>query len=157
MPNSFMQNTHFVPGIDPVADAFSGTVRTDVVNMNDYSAVTFILYHGVGTTGTSTLTVEACDDVSASSTTAIPFRYKVMTSSDTQGALTAATTSGFTTTAGSSDIYVIEADAEEIAGTGYQYVRLNAVESANDPVLGGVLILLHGARYAQDVPATAIV
>lgn len=156
MPSNLAQKVHFVKGLDPVADAFSGTVYSDIVNMKAYSGVTFIIYKGVGTTGTSTITVEASDDTSGSNVTAIPFRYKAITSGDTEGALTAATTSGFTTTAGSSQLYLIEVDAEELGDTGYGYCRLKAVESANDPVLGGILIAMHGPRFAQDVPATAI-
>src|SRR5690606_17891631 len=154
---SLSQYVHFVKGLDPVADAFNGTVSSDIVNMKDYSHATFVVYKGVGATGTSTITVEACDDTSGSNTTAIPFRYKAITSGDTEGSLTTATAAGFTTTAGSSQIYVIEVAAEELGDTGYGYVRLTATEVANDPVLGGILILLHGARYAQDVPATAVV
>lgn len=157
MPCNFLQEAHLVKGLDPVADAFSGTVYSDIVNMGDYAGATFIVYKGVGATGTSTLTVEASDDVSGSNVTAIPFRYKAITSGDTEGELTAATTAGFTTTAGSSQLYAIEIDSEELGDTGYQYARLKAVESANDPVLGGVLIVMHGNRHAQDVPATAIV
>jgi len=157
MPNNFMQYIHPVKGLDPIADAFAGTVYSDIVNMGDYAGCTFVLYHGVGTTGTSTLTVEAVDDVSATNQTAIPFRYKIMTTGDTEGALTIATTTGFTTTAGSSHVYIVEVDSEELGDTGYQYLRLKMVEVANDPVLGGVLILMHGSRFAEDIPATAIV
>lgn len=157
MPNNQMQYTHFVKGLDAVADAFAGTVNSDVVNMGDYAGVTFIIHKGVGTTGTSTITVEAVDDVSATNQTAIPFRYKAITLGDTEGALIIAAAAGFATTAGSSELYIIEVDSEELGDTGYQYVRLNAVEVVNDPVLGGVIILMHGNRYAQDVPATAVV
>ena len=156
MPTRMLQNSHFMKGLDPVADAFAGTVGSDVVNFANYHSIVFVIYKGVGTTGTSTITVEACDDTTPSNTTAIPFRYKAITSGDTEGALTAATTSGFTTTAGSSQLYLIEVDQQEMGDTGYDYVRLKAVESADDPVLGGVLIIGNGARYAQDVPATAI-
>ena len=157
MPNNVMQYMHFVKGLDPVSDAFTGTVYTDIVNMGDYAGATFVLFHGVGTTGTSTLTVEAVDDVSATNQTAIPFRYKIITTGDTEGALTVAAAAGFTTTAGSSHIYLVEVDTEELGDTGYQYLRLKMVEAANDPVLGGVLIIMHGNRFAQDIPATAIV
>lgn len=157
MPSRFLQNCHLVKGLDPVADAFAGTVYSDIVNMGDYAGCTFIIYKGVGATGTSTITVEASDDVSGSTTTAIPFRYKAITSGDTEGALTAVTTAGFATTAGSSQLYAIEVDGQELGDTGYQYCRLKCVEVVNDPVLGGVLIEMHGNRYAQDVPATAIV
>lgn len=157
MPTNVMQHLHFVKGLDPVADAFDGTVYSDIVNLRDYSGVTFVIYKGVGTTGTSTITVEASDDVSASNTTAIPFRYKAITSGDTEGALTIATASGFTTTAGSSQLYLVEVDSEELGDTGYSYARLAAVESANDPVVGAILVIMSGGRYIQDVPATAIV
>lgn len=156
MPTPLSQHVHFVKGLDPVADAFAGTVGSEVVNMKAYSKATFVIHKGVGTTGTSTITMEACDDVTPSSTTAIPFRYKAITSGDTEGAFTAATTAGFATTAGSSQMYVIEVNAEELGDTGYGYLRMKAVEVANDPVLAGVLIMLHGSRYAQDIPATAI-
>ena len=157
MPVRLLQNVHPVKGLDPVADAFAGTVYSDIVNMGDYACATFIIYKGVGTTGTSTITVNACDDVSASNETAITFRYKAITTGDTEGALTAATTAGFATSAGSSELYAIEIDSEELGDTGYQYARLKCVEVANDPVLGGILIIMGGPRYAQDIPATAIV
>lgn len=157
MSGQLVQNVHLVKGLDPVANAFAGTVYTDIVNMKGYSKARFIIYKGVGTTGTSTITVEATDDVSGSNVTAIPFVYKAITSGDTEGALTAATTAGFTTTAGSSQLYVIEVNAEEMGDTGYGYLRMKCVESAASAVLGGILIELHGSRFAQDVPATAIV
>ena len=51
---------------------------------------------GYYATGTSTITIEACDDVSASNVSAIPFKYQKQTGSDdTYGALTSATTAGF--------------------------------------------------------------
>ena len=157
MPSNFLQYFHAVKGLDPVADAFAATKYSDVVNMGDYANATFIIYKGVGATGTSTITVNACDDVSASNETAIPFRYKAITATDVEGALTAATTAGFVTTAGSSQLYLIEIDSEELGDTGYQYARLSAVEVVDSPVLGGILILMGGNRYAQDVPATAVV
>ena len=156
MPTPLSQHVHFVKGLDPVADAFTGTVGSEVVNMKAYSKATFVIHKGVGTTGTSTITMDACDDVTPTNTPAITFRYKAITTGDTEGAFTAATTTGFVTTAGSSQLYVIEVNAEELGDTGYGYLRMKAVESADDPVLGGVLIMLHGSRYAQDIPATAI-
>lgn len=151
------ERMHFVKGLDPVADAFSGTVTSDIVNMENFHAATFVIVKGVGTTGTSTVTVEACDDTSGTNTTAIPFKYRAITSGDTPGTLTTATTAGFTTTAGSSQRYLIHVTAEEMGDTGYGYLRLKMVEVANDPVLGGIEIILHEPRYAQNVMATAIV
>jgi hypothetical protein len=136
------QQVHFVPLIRPVADFLSGTVVSDEINMSNAHAVQFVLYWGVGTTGTTTVTVEAADDTSSTNTTAIPFKYRRNSATDVFGALTAATTAGFTTTAGSNQTYIIEVDANEMGDTGYKYVRLKCVESANDPVLGGLHALV---------------
>lgn len=150
------ESTHLVKGLDPVADAFAGTVTSDVVNMKNAAGVRFIVYVGVGATGTSTFTVLACDDTTPSNTTAIGFYYKEITSGDTDAALTAASTSGFTSTAGSSKIIVIDVPASALGSTGYGYVQLKAVESVDSPVLGGILIEQYGLRYAEDTTATAI-
>ena len=139
-----------------MADAFAGTKYTDVVDFKNHNIVEFYIYKGVGTTGTSTVTVEACDDTTPSNTTAVTFRYQAITSGDTHGALTAATTAGFTTTAGSSQIYKIIVENQALASTGYGYVRLKMVEVANDPVLGGVLINLQEPKYNQSVQESAI-
>lgn len=158
MPAKFLQTVHPLKGIDAVADAFSATVYSDVYNAKGYSKFIFVVHKGVGTTGTSTITILAGSDAAdpPTASTAIPFTYKVMTSGDTEGALTAATASGFTTTAGSSQVYLIEVDVSELGDTGYSYLCLKAVEVVNDPVLGGVLAFGIGGRYQQDVPATAL-
>lgn len=158
MPQKLLQYVHPVKGLDAVADAFSGTVYSDVVNVKNYRTCTFIVHKAVGATGTSTITVLAGSDAAdpPTASTAIPFRYKAMTSTDIEGALTDATTSGFATTAGSSQLYLIEVDCDELGDTGYSYLCLKAVEVVDSPVLGGIIILLSGARFAQDVPATAI-
>jgi hypothetical protein len=146
----------FIKGLDPVADAFSGTVYSDIVSMANHNCAKFIIYKGVGTTGTSTITIEACSDTSGSAVSAIPFSYQAITTGDTAGALTAVANTGFTTTAGSSQLYLIYVDAEALAASGYQYVRLKAVEVVDSPVLGGILINLLEPRYNQAVQASAI-
>lgn len=152
-----MQESHWVKGLDPVADAFAATKSTDVVSMSKWRRCTFIIIKGVGTTGTSTITVEACDDFTPTNVSAIPFWYRAITTGDTPGALTRATSAGFATGAGSSELYVIEVDVDELAASGYPNVRLKAVEVDNDPVLGGVLIQLSGPRVHQEPHVTVIV
>lgn len=162
MSGQLSQRVHWVKGFDPVADFNDSTQYTAGVNVKGASKVLFLYYKGVGATGTSTLTVLAGSDYVAqgatgpTASTAIPFHYKAMTTSDTEGAYTAATTTGFVTTAGSSQLYMIEVDTEELGDTGYNYLYLKMVESVNSPVLGGVLVGLVGNRYAQDVPATVL-
>jgi len=145
-----------VKGLDPVADAFSGTVYSDIVSMKNNNHVQFIIYKGVGTTGTSTITVEACDDVTPANSEAIAFNYQAVTTGDTSGVYTAATTAGFATTAGSSQLYKIEVDAEALLDSGYSYVRLKAVEVVASAVLGGILVNLTEPRYDEAVQATVI-
>ena len=71
--------------------------------------------------------------------------------------MTSATTAGFTTTAGSNQIYVIYVDAADLAPSGYGFVRLKAVEVVNSPVLGGVMIELCQARNSQPIQDSVIV
>ena len=143
-------DVHLMKGLDAVADAFSGTVYSDIVQAAG-EGVLFVLYKGVGATGTSTLTVEACSTITASVTAAVPFIYRISTGTDVWSAWTAATVTGFLTTAGSSQLYQIYVDAAELAEEGYKYVRLAAVESVDSPVLGGILVAIVAPRYQPTV------
>lgn len=151
------QYGHWVKGLDPIANAFAGTVRSDVVRGGNHRSVTFVIYKAVGATGTATITVEANDDVTPTTSSAIAFKYRASTTGDTWGALTDATTAGFATTAGSSQMYEIIVDTDELSKTGYKYVSLKSVEVVASPVLGGILVMMGQARIAQATPATAIV
>lgn len=135
-----MERLQFITGLDPVANALAGTVSSDVIDMSAFNRIVFLLHQGVGATGTSTLTVEACDDTTPSNTTAIPFRYRIDHVGD-EGALAAATAAGVLTTAGSSKIVAVEVREDALAATGYRYVRLKAVESVASPVLAGILVI----------------
>src|SRR3989337_3151453 len=99
-----LERFKFAKGLDPVADAFSGTVRSDVYSLRAHGRILFVVYVGVGATGSSTITVNACDDVTPSNRTAIPFWYREIIGTtdtgDTDGAITRAGVTGFTTTAG---------------------------------------------------------
>lgn len=150
------QDSHIVHGLAPVADAFSGTVSSRVVDLGNAHAVTFLVYKGVGATGTSTITVEACDDIVPTTTSAIAFISRSNTTSDTWGAATWRATTGFVTTAGSNHMYAIHVDAAMLANSGYRYCRLTMVESVDSPVLGGILIVLHDLRYPRAITASQI-
>ena len=151
------ETSHYVSGIDPGADAYSATVTSDIVNLKNWNHVEFILFNGVGTTGTSTITVEASDDVSATNVSAVAFYYRrILGSTNVPGALTASASTGFTTTAGSAQIYVVEIDTEKLVASGYGFVRLKAVEVADSPVLGGILIRLSEGRFALPIADAAI-
>lgn len=152
-----LEALHLVKGIDPVADAFAGTVTTDIVNMRDYAVAAFLVYKGAGATGTSTITVEACADNSGTGATAVPFHYRrACNTNDAHGAVTAATAAGFATTAGASEMYFVVVSADDLVSTGYAWVRLKAVEVVDSPVTGGIAILLDQPSRPLNHSATAI-
>lgn len=132
-------------------DIFAGDPASDVLNLAKYESVIFIISKNAGAQGTATITVESCDDVTPSNTTAVAFHYKVSTSGNTWGATTAATAAGFTTTAGADQCYVIEISADELSSTD-QFVRLKTTEVANYAVDGAILCVLGRARYPADIP-----
>lgn len=156
---TMMETLKFVKGLDPVADAFAGaTVYSDVVSMRNHKRVLFALHIGVGATGSSTFTVEACDDVVPTTTEAIPFWSREILTGDTESAITRRAAAGFINTVGSSKIILIEVDAEDLAEAGdYGFVRLKAAESVDSPVLGGILIILGESAVQEDVQPTVIV
>lgn len=146
-----IENARFVNALAPVADAFASTVYPAGINLANYEDLTFVVQKGVGATGTSTIQVVAGDDASPANESAIPFNYRRIPSDNiTPGAVTAATSAGFVTTAGSSDAYVIEINAKALAASGYKYAHLKMVESVNDPVLGSVLAIATGPRFADS-------
>ncbi len=151
-----IETMHFVKGLDPVADAFTATATSDVVSMEENQDCLFVVYAGVGTTGTSTITVEACDNFTPSTTSAIAFHYREILSGDTVGTITKATSAGYVTTAGSSKIILVEVSSEDLAASGYPNVRLKMVESVDSPVLGGILIIQGARRYGKAAQATSI-
>jgi len=156
MENSLMiERIKFIKGLDPVADAFAGTVYSDSVSLAKYGRVAFIVYKGVGTTGTSTLTVECSSDASRTGATAVAFNYRRVATGDTGGSVTAAAAAGFDTTAGSSELYIVEVEASACP-SGKPWVHLKAVEVVNDPVLGGILVLADDAKYHGSTLPTAI-
>ena len=150
---------HIVNGLAPIADAFAGTVYSDVIDVSEAHGLSFLVWSGVGATGTSTITVEACDDTTPTTTSAVAFKSQRVSnhqSSDVPGAVTARAAAGFDTTAGSNQIYLIHVDPQAIAATGYRYARLKMVEVVDSPVLGGILAILHHLRVQRATPLSAI-
>lgn len=159
MTAQMLERGHVELGLAPVADAFAATVSSDVVSMANHNRARFIYVWGVGTTGTLTLTVEACDDVTPSNTTAIPFRYRKTTAGSAPGAWADVAATGILTTAGSNQMYELEVDAAAVAagasGAGRGFVRSKSVESVDSPILGGILIEMLEPRHSGPTPVTA--
>ncbi len=151
-----IQNVKIAQAYAPDADIYeSGPNSTDVLSFESYKSVTWVINEGVGTTGTAVITVDSCDNFTPSNTTAIAFRYKVITTQDTEGALTAAAAAGFTTTAGSNHCYLITVDASELDGTD-SFVRMTMTEAVDAVVIAGVVSILSEPRYGGDSMPTAI-
>jgi hypothetical protein len=147
--------THLVKGIDPVADAMDTTQYTDVVKMAGHSVCRFIVYKGVGATGTATVTIEACDNANGDNPVAVPFSYQAYAGADdVPAAVVKAAAAGFALTAGSSQLYDCQVDSQVLSGKAW--VRMKFAEVVNSPVLAGVMIELINARYATEIPDTAI-
>lgn len=138
MSGLLIERLQFVKGLDPVADAHNGAPGSDVIDMSAFSRIVFISYRGVATGGTAapTYTVEACDDIVPTTQSAIAFHYR-----KSLGAVTAATTTGFQATAGSSAIDVLEVREDALTASGYRYIRLKIAETVNDPVVACILVL----------------
>ena len=145
---------HAIPVLYPVADAFSGTVTTDVIEAQG-EGVLFEITKGVGAVNTSTITILSCDDTTPTTTAAVAFQYRISTTPDTWGAWTQATTAGFTTTAGSNQMYQIYVDGQKLAANNYGYVQLKSVEVADAAVVAQVVAYVENTRY-QDQPQSLI-
>jgi hypothetical protein len=78
-----------------------------------------------------------------------------VTNSDAPAALVKATTAGFTTTAGSSDMYWIQVTSNALASTGYKYVGLKMVEVVDSPVLGGIAIFVQ-PKYMPSTDSVTV-
>lgn len=155
-----LEELRLANGIVPVADAFAGTTAaSDIHSLRDHGEILWIQFIGVGVTGTQTWTVEACDDVVPTTTTAIVFRARELLTGDVEGAWTNIAATGFTVTAGSNRQCHILASAKDLPA-GKPFVRLKqSAEPVDSPCLGGVITILGGLpnRYSEDVNATTIV
>jgi len=151
MSGTFIEQAHVEPLINAVADFAAGDVGSDIVNMKDHNRIVFIAHWGVGATGVVKFTVQACSTLTATATTAIPFRYRQITAEAAPGAVTDATAStGVSNSAASNQVYLIEVTAAAVNATGYQFVRLYCDETTDDPLLGGVMALLLEPRHAEN-------
>jgi hypothetical protein len=157
MGGYFSENHHIVNGLSPVADAFNVTGESDIVNLAKYSAVTFIVSTGASTTANGIVTVLAGTSVS-SATNAVAFKYRTVlapATTNVPGALTAATTAGFSMTASKANsFYIIEVKAEDLAPT-YTCCKVVVTEVTNDPQLASIIAICHNPRF--DATDSAIV
>jgi hypothetical protein len=131
-------------------DIFNGDPSTDVVSMENYQEIIFVISRSAGATGTATITVESCDDVVPTTTTAVAFRYKETTTGNTEGAITAAAAAGVATTAGANGMMVVSIRADELSGSD-KFVRLVATEVVDSPVDGAIICVGGLPRYTGGI------
>lgn len=151
----FTQEHQVVPALYPDADRYNADPATDVFNLALYDHITFILTEGAGGTGTVKIEVEECTAADGTGATAIAFNYRVASTPDTWGALTASAATGYTTTAGANKQVAVEIDAAELSSDS-KYVRLQLTEVADSPCDASVIAILSKPRYQEDVLATSL-
>lgn len=161
-----LSNMHLVPAIIPVADAFSGGVVTEAVNLRDYTRAALIIQTGaIEDAGISNVvTLQACTSAAGAGATAMAFRRRTClysTTVDTWGALTDVTSAGYNfalANAVANACWYIDVTAEEVEAAlpGATFLRASIAETANKTITAAGLWILYGARYPQSVPATAI-
>ena len=163
MKYDFLFDHHVVNGLYPKADAFATSGQTDFINLKNYRRLTFFIHTGDATAGTAdgVVTVQAADNAAGDNPVDIPFKYRKCLSSttvDTWGALTDAAAAGFAMDAADNALYAIEVLASDVeaAQPGKPFVALTVTEDTDDPIVAGILAILSGPRYPQEVPVTAI-
>lgn len=141
--------------LPPVADALAGTIHTTPIRLGPYAFAHFLLAAGVGNTGTSQITVEACDDAAGNNPVAIPFTHNYQAaganSNDTWQGYVQDAAVGFLTPAGSHRLFAISVDARYLP-EGKPFVRLTGVEQTASAVAAAVIALLSNARFMQHPP-----
>lgn len=137
-------------------DMFNGDPATDVISMKKNKKVLFLIACSAGATGTATITVESCDDVTPTTATAVPFKYWECTTPDIWSDMKTATAAGFATTAGADSMYAVEIDASELSGTD-AFVRMQCTELVDSPVDGAIVALAGALRYLHEVKPTVLV
>ena len=146
--------THVVNIIPPI-DVNGAGASSDVFSMELYDHAT--IYLTLGVTGAAcTVTLEECDNLTPTTDTAIAFKYYAETTAagDTLGALTAATSAGFATSANDNVTYVIEIDAADLTD-GYPCLQLE-VSDPSAATLVSAIAVLSGPKYASASTPTAI-
>ena len=134
-------HNHIIPLLAPV-DTAGTAIQGDVFDAGECVSVEMQVSFGVITGDTVAVTVEECDDIVPTNSTAIAFEYRKTSAvgTDSVGAVTAATTSGVTMAA-DDDGKILQIFVDPAALTaGYPYLRFVATPggSASVCLLQGV-------------------
>jgi hypothetical protein len=142
------QDGHWVPLVYAVDE--TGGKTSHAFSLAKYAHASILVVIGVSAAAPGAVTLNACTDASGSNATAIPFSvFKgETTNTDTLGARTAVTASGFTPVATDNIFYVIEVDADQLP-QGSPYLQLVEANTTNS-VINCAFALLTGGRNISD-------
>ena len=138
----------------PLADCAQGGTISDTVHLGKYKTAYFCLQLGsrTGTSAASVCTIVPISAVGGTTTTAIPFHYKLVATPDTNAAWVQAST--YTVVTGNNQAIIFKVSADDlplVSGVKYDYCYLNLTEPSDDPQVGACLIILEDPRFAEDV------
>lgn len=154
----FLDQTVHVVGLTSPVDTASTTVNSDVIGVKEYHAIEFLVYFGTITGDTVAVTVEECDNVTPSNTTAIAFKYRkgAATGTDSMGAVTDATASGVSMAATDDDkLLLIDVDPRALSAD-RPYLRVVADPGASASAVEIAILALLRPRYAQSAQLSAV-
>lgn len=146
----------------PPKNTTGAAFSSDVINLKNYEHACIIISQGAWAGGSSTLTVEHCDDNTPSNDTPMAFNYRQMVdgagATDTLGELTEATSSGITLDTANTTT-IIELSADQIAtasnGENSRFIIKGTSPGANNDYVS-ISLVLTGPRHAANVPVSAI-
>lgn len=160
--------------MDPASNSGTtgATNDTDIVHLENYKKLTYIIHTGASVGNTPQVTVYG-GETSTGATAAIAFKYKTQisgtggasatTGSDIPSALATATSTGFAmTTAKAGGLYIVDVDVPTVAVADttdqtYDHVKLRLTNSSTAAAhIYGVVAILSEPRYPQAVLQTAI-
>ena len=137
-------------------DGLAAAKSPVIVLMNNWVHATIIYNIGADPRVAGVITIESVDDTSASTATAINFRYyryetsQILANGDVHGDMTWTTTAAaglIPVAVGVPCMYVIELDAEELVQGDIGFRMAIADPGAGS--VGGAIAVLSGARYAD--------
>ena len=160
MGSNFLESHHVPLAVTSTeqglgGDMFASNVTSDIINMENWGGVVWIVTKLDGAVGTAAATIESCDTVVPGAATAIPFRYRKQITPDTFTAWTTGVVGGVAITAGANEVWEFSVYASELSGTD-SFVRIVLTEDDGTAVHGGVVTMLFDPRYGQEIPATVL-
>ena len=133
----------------------TAALTSEVFSMENWAHATIIVLGGAGSA--CTVTVSECDNFTPSNAATKTFLYAVEATAAgdvLDAALATSATSGTSIGTATGTIMVIEIDADELSD-GYPCVQVNFSDPGTSKLISAHAIL-SGARYAEDITATAI-